>query len=88
MIERWIVLAGEEGGPASNKMGGIWDVIDAEAVTLGKLASQGIIERGLKILVLGPNYPTSGSDWNTGKNRSRGYRDSRGCRWALSLIAS
>jgi len=69
MIERWIVLAGEEAGPSSNKMGGIWDVIDAEAVTLGKLASQGIIERGLKILVLGPNFPTSGSDWNTGKNR-------------------
>lgn len=69
MIERWIALAGEEGGPVSNKMGGIWDVVDAEAVTLAKLASQGVIERGLKILVLGPNYPTSGSDWNTGKNR-------------------
>ena len=69
MMERWIVLAAEEGGPASNKMGGIWDVVDAEAVTLARLAARGKIESGLHILVAGPNYPTSGSDWNTGKNR-------------------
>ncbi len=31
--------------------------------------AKGDIESGLRILVLGPNYPTSGSDWNTGKNR-------------------
>ncbi|HUS75164.1 MAG TPA: glycogen synthase [Methanothrix sp.] len=69
MIERWIVLAAEEAGPASNKMGGIWNVVDAEAVTLARLVAHGDIESGLHILVAGPNYPTSGSDWNTGKNR-------------------
>jgi len=69
MIERWIALAGEEAGPFSNKMGGIWNVVDAEATMLARLASKGAIESGLKILVLGPNYPSSGSDWNTGKNR-------------------
>jgi glycosyltransferase involved in cell wall biosynthesis len=69
MIERWIALAGEEAGPPSNKMGGIWNVVDAEAVMLARLASRGSIESGLKILVLGPNFPTLGSDWNTGKNR-------------------
>ena len=30
MIERWIVLAAEEAGPVSNKMGGIWNVVDAD----------------------------------------------------------
>ena len=69
MIERWIVLAAEEAGPASNKMGGIWNVVDAEAVMLARLVAHGDIESGLHILVAGPNYPTSGSDWNTGKNR-------------------
>jgi len=69
MMERWIVLAAEEAGPASNKMGGIWNVVDAEAVTLARLAARGRIESGLHILVAGPNYPASGSDWNTGKNR-------------------
>ncbi len=69
MIERWILLAGEEGGPASNKMGGIWNVIDAEALTLAKLVAAGTIESGLKILVLGPNYPSAGMDWNGGRNR-------------------
>ena len=69
MIERWIVLAAEEGGPASNKMGGIWNVVDAEAVTLARLVAKGDIESGLRILVLGPNYPTLGSDWNTGRSR-------------------
>lgn len=69
MIERWIILAGEEAGPSSNKMGGIWNVIDAEAVTLARLTSQGTLESGLKILETGPYYPSAGSDWNTGKNR-------------------
>ncbi len=69
MIERWIVLAGEEGGPVSNKLGGIWNVIDAESVTLARLASEGAIDKNLKILVVGPYYPTLGSDWHTGKNR-------------------
>ena len=69
MIERWMVLAAEEAGPVSNKMGGIWNVVDAEAVMLARLVAQGDIESGLHILVTGPNYPASGSDWNTGRNR-------------------
>lgn len=69
MIDRWIIIAGEEGGPPSNKLGGIWNVIDAESKTLGKLASDGSIDKNLKILVAGPYYPTQGSDWNGGKNR-------------------
>jgi len=69
MIERWIILAGEEAGPASNKMGGIWNVIDAEAVTLARLLAEKDIDSDLHILVAGPYYPTSGSDWNAGKNR-------------------
>ena len=43
--------------------------MDAEATTLARLVSRGEIESGLKILVAGPNYPTSGGDWNTGRNR-------------------
>ncbi len=69
MIERWIVLAAEEAGPVSNKMGGIWNVVDAEAVMLARLVARGDVEGGLHILVAGPNYPASGSDWNTGRNR-------------------
>ena len=69
MMKRWIVLAGEEGGPVCNKMGGIWDVIDAEARTLAKLAAEKEIESDLNILVAGPYYPTQGSDWNKGKSR-------------------
>ena len=69
MIKRWIVLAGEEGGPVCNKMGGIWDVIDAEARTLARLAARKEIECDLKILVAGPYYPTAGADWNKGKAR-------------------
>jgi glycosyltransferase involved in cell wall biosynthesis len=69
MIERWIALAGEEAGPFSNKMGGIWNVIDAEAMELARLLAKKKIEGSLRILVLGPNYPTSGMDWNAGKNR-------------------
>ncbi|MCJ7445079.1 MAG: glycogen synthase [Methanotrichaceae archaeon] len=69
MIERWILLAGEEAGPSSNKLGGIWNVIDAEAQMLARMASEGAIDSKLKILVLGPYYPSPGSDWNTSKNR-------------------
>jgi glycosyltransferase involved in cell wall biosynthesis len=69
MIERWIFLAGEEGGPSCNKLGGIWNVIDAEAETLARLASEESIDKNLKILVLGPHYPAPGSDWHTAKNR-------------------
>ncbi|NYT02969.1 MAG: glycogen synthase [Methanosarcinales archaeon] len=69
MTQRWIILAGEEGGPISNKMGGIWNVIDAEARTLARLLKMGKIDDNLKILVAGPYYPTPGSDWNKGKQR-------------------
>lgn len=69
MIERWIVLAAEEAGPASNKMGGIWNVVDAEATTLARLVAKGEIDSEFRILVAGPNYPAAGSDWNTGRNR-------------------
>lgn len=69
MIKRWIVLAGEEGGPVCNKMGGIWDVMDAEARMLAKLAANKEIECDLNILVAGPYYPTKGADWNKGKSR-------------------
>lgn len=69
MIERWIVLAAEEAGPASNKMGGIWNVVDAEATTLARLVAKGEIDSEFRILVAGPNYPAAGSDWNAGRNR-------------------
>lgn len=69
MIQRWIVIAGEEAGPVSNKMGGIWNVIDAEARTLAKLISSGEIENDIRILVAGPYFPTAGADWNMGKMR-------------------
>jgi len=69
MIQRWIVIAGEEGGPASNKMGGIWNVIDAESKTLARLVADKTIEEDLRILVAGPYYQSQGSDWNKGKAR-------------------
>ena len=69
MIEQhWIVLAGEEAGPKSNKMGGIWEVIDAEATTLASLPESDDLYES-NILVLGPNYRYTGADWNTGVNR-------------------
>ncbi|WP_440951771.1 hypothetical protein [Methanococcoides sp. FTZ1] len=37
MGKRWVVIAGEETGPRSNKRGGIWDVIDAKATTMASL---------------------------------------------------
>jgi len=72
MMERkWILLAGEEAGPKSNKMGGIWNVIDAEAMTLASLLNSGSIkeENMPKVLVAGPYYGHSGADWNKGLNR-------------------
>lgn len=69
MINRWIIIAGEEGGPYSNKMGGIWNVIDAESQTMARLISEGKIDKNICVLVACPFYPTSGSDWNKGKNR-------------------
>jgi len=72
VLERkWIILAGEEAGPKSNKMGGIWNVIDAEAMTLASLFDSGAIKEddNPRILVAGPYYGHSGADWNKGLNR-------------------
>lgn len=72
VLERkWIILAGEEAGPKSNKMGGIWNVIDAEAMTLASLFDSGEIkeDNNPRILVAGPYYGHSGADWNKGLNR-------------------
>ena len=72
MLEsKCIIIAGEEAGPKSNKMGGIWNVIDAEAKSLASLISKGVIEEkpAPTIIVAGPYYGHSGSDWNKGLNR-------------------
>jgi len=71
MENRFIVIAGEEAGPRSNKMGGIWNVIDAEARNLAQMISDGVIgdERKTQIIVAGPYYGHSGADWNKGLNR-------------------
>jgi hypothetical protein len=69
MIRRWIVLAGEEGGPVCNKISGVWNVIDAEARMLAKLAARKELECDFRVLVAGPYYPTQGADWNKGKAR-------------------
>lgn len=72
MLERkWIILTGEEAGPKSNKMGGIWNVIDAEAMTLASLFDSEAIkdDDNPRILVAGPYYGHSGADWNKGLNR-------------------
>ncbi|TQD27695.1 glycosyltransferase [Methanolobus vulcani] len=72
MLEsKCIIIAGEEAGPKSNKMGGIWNVIDAEAKNLASLIAKGVIEEvpSPTIVVAGPYYGYSGSDWNKGLNR-------------------
>ena len=68
MIERWIILAAEEAGRVSNKTGGIWNVVDAEATTLARLVAKGEIAS----FVSWPGGPASHcrlSDWSTGRNR-------------------
>src|SRR5665648_357131 len=69
--QKWIILTGEEAGPKSNKMGGIWNVIDAEAVTMANLLDLGEIPEpeNVRILVVGPYYGFSGADWNSGLDR-------------------
>ncbi|MCL7474760.1 MAG: glycogen synthase [Methanosarcinales archaeon] len=69
--QNWIILAGEEAGPISNKMGGIWNVIDSEAVTMARLLDSGEISQvnNTRIIVAGPYYGFSGADWNTGLDR-------------------
>ncbi len=53
----YIVIAGEESGPISNKLGGIWNVIDAEARNLARIASD-------EIIVAGPYFDRLGQDWS------------------------
>ena len=64
----YFIIAGEEAGPKSNKMGGIWNVIDGEAHTLATLFNSGTLESKdeMKILVAGPYYGYRGADWNRG----------------------
>lgn len=72
MIERkCIIIAGEEAGPKSNKMGGIWNVIDSEVNNLAQMFEDGTIEEEFppRIFVAGSYYGHSGSDWNKGLNR-------------------
>lgn len=74
---KWIILTGEEAGPKSNKMGGIWNVIDSEAVTIANLLDSGAIpeSENVKILVVGPYFGFSGADWNSGLDRVTDLRD-------------
>lgn len=67
----FIIIAGEEAGPKSNKMGGIWNVINEEAQTLASLLGSGELkeERNPEILLAGPYYGHRGADWNKGLNR-------------------
>jgi hypothetical protein len=56
----FVIIAGEEAGPKSNKMCGIWDVIHDEAHTLAALFDSGKLEtkEETEILVAGPYYGT------------------------------
>ncbi|RNI09187.1 glycosyltransferase [Methanohalophilus halophilus] len=72
MIEhKYIIIAGEEAGPKSNKMGGIWNVIDAEMKTLAAMLEDGTIDEESipRIFVAGPYFDHSGVDWNKSLNR-------------------
>lgn len=65
------MIAGEEAGPASNKMGGIWNVIHEEAHTLAALFDSGKLKakENTEILIAGPYFGHRGADWNRGLNR-------------------
>jgi glycosyltransferase involved in cell wall biosynthesis len=67
----YIMISGEEAGPASNKMGGIWNVIHEEAHTLASLFDSGKLKAKEKteILIAGPYFGHMGADWNRGLNR-------------------
>jgi glycosyltransferase involved in cell wall biosynthesis len=71
LANRFFIIAGEEAGPKSNKMGGIWNVIDGEANTLAALFDSGKLktEEETEILVAGPYYGYMGADWNRGLGR-------------------
>lgn len=68
--KKWIIITGEEAGPKSNKMGGIWNVIDAEAINLvSVIKSDSKKSLDIGIIVAGPYYDREGSDWHTSLNR-------------------
>jgi len=69
--KHFVIIAGEEAGPKSNKMGGIWNVIHEEAHTLAALFDSGTLEtkEEKEILIAGPYYGHMGADWNRGLNR-------------------
>jgi glycosyltransferase involved in cell wall biosynthesis len=69
--KHFVIIAGEEAGPKSNKMGGIWNVIYEEAQTLASLFDSGQLDtkEDKEILVAGPYYAHMGADWNRGLNR-------------------
>ena len=71
MEKHFIIIAGEEAGPKSNKMGGIWNVINEEAQTLATLLSFDKLDTKdeKEILIAGPYYGHRGADWNRGLNR-------------------
>lgn len=71
MVKHFVIIAGEEAGPKSNKMGGIWNVIHEEAQTLAALFGSGQLDtkEDKEILVAGPYYAHRGADWNRGLNR-------------------
>jgi hypothetical protein len=71
LANHYFIIAGEEAGPKSNKMGGIWDVIHGEATTLSALFDSGKLETKdeTEVLVVGPYYGYRGADWNRGLNR-------------------
>lgn len=71
MGKHFVIIAGEEAGPKSNKMGGIWNVICEEAQTLASLFDSGQLDtkEEKEILVAGPYYAHMGADWNRGLNR-------------------
>jgi glycosyltransferase involved in cell wall biosynthesis len=71
LANHFVIIAGEEAGPKSNKMGGIWNVIDGEATTLATLLDSGKLEskEETEILIVGPYYGYRGADWNRGLSR-------------------
>ena len=71
LAKHFFIIAGEEAGPKSNKMGGIWNVIDGEAHALATLFNSDTLESKdeRKILVVGPYYGHRGADWNGGLNQ-------------------
>jgi glycosyltransferase involved in cell wall biosynthesis len=75
--KHFVIIAGEEAGPKSNKMGGIWNVINEEAQTLAALFDSGKLnsKEGKEILVAGPYYGHRGADWNRGLNRITGMEE-------------